>query len=240
MAELASIRRHPLKGIGSEGLQEARLSPDGALEGDRAWALLTEAGADSDAWQPRRCFAQVASGPALAAVTARSDGAKIHLSHPARPDLALDPATDGARLIDWIAPLWDRAAPLRLVRAPGHGMTDMPDPFVSIGNLASLRALSQRAGRALDPRRFRINLWVDGWAPWAEGDLIGRTLTIGEVPLAIVEPVTRCRATEADPATGTRNADTLGLLDQATGTQDFGLYARVAAPGTVRLGDAVT
>jgi hypothetical protein len=241
MAWLAAIRRHPVKGIGAEAPEAARLAPEAGMAGDRALALLTAAGDDGDDWQPRRNFVQVASGPALAPVTAETDGAAVILRHPDRPDLRLTPE-DGAALAAWVAPLWpaDRPAPVRLVRAGGHGMTDMPEPYVSIGSLASLRALSQRAGRPLDPARFRINLWVEGWAPWEEGDMIGRRLTVGAVPLQIAEPIGRCRATEASPETGRRDTDTLRLLREATDSTDFGVYARVLAPGEVRLEDAVT
>jgi uncharacterized protein len=242
-ARLAAIWRHPVKGIGAEALDTGDLSPGGALAGDRAWALLHAGAPDTDAWQPRRNFLVVAAGPALAAVTARSGpGGRIALTHPARPPLDFDPATEAAALIAWVAPLWpaDRPAPARLVRAPGHGMTDMADPFVSIGSLASLRALSQRAGMALDPRRFRINLWIDGLPPWAEAEAIGARWTLGGVPLDIAEPIGRCRAPEANPETGARDADTNRLLEAAQGTHDFGVYARVAAAGTVRVGDTVT
>ena len=238
---LARIFRHPVKGIGNEALEAAALSPEGALAGDRAWALLTDAAPDCDAWQPRRNFLQVASGPRLAAVTARSDGDAVVLSHPDRPDFRLTGVADGPALGDWLAPLWpaERPAPARLVRAPGHGMTDMPDPFVSLGNLSSLRALSQRAGRDLDPRRFRINLWIDGLAPWEEFDLIDTNLALGAAALAVAERIGRCRAPEADPATGRRDVDICRVLDAGWGHTDFGVYCRVTEGATVRPGDAL-
>ncbi len=241
-ATLQHIFRHPIKGIGSEALQTAALSPDGALHGDRAWALLTAAAADSDAWQPRRNFLVVASGPNLAPVTARSSGDSVTLSHPDRPDITLNPATDGADLAAWVAPIWpeDRPAPARLVRAPGHGMTDMEEPYVSLGNLSSLRAFSQRAGYDLDMRRFRMNLWVDGLAPWEEFDLIGKRITIGDVVLEGAEHVGRCRAPEANPESGRRDVVTNKVLQEAYGHTDFGIYLRVINAGDVTVGDALT
>jgi uncharacterized protein YcbX len=238
---LARIYRHPVKGIGSEALEAAALSPRGALAGDRAWALLTAAAPDGDGWQPRRNFLQVASGPGLAAVTARSEGEAVVLSHPDRPDFRLTGASDGPALGAWIGALWPagRPAPARLLRAPGHGMTDMPDPFVSLGNLSSLRALSQRAGRDLDPRRFRINLWIDGLAPWEEFDLAGRGLSLGAATLAVAARIGRCRAPEADPATGRRDVDVCRVLDEGWGHTDFGVYCRVTEGATVRRGDAL-
>lgn len=241
-ATLDRIYRHPIKGIGAEALEAATLTPEGALAGDRAWALLTANAPDSDDWQPRRNFLQVASGPGLAGVRAATEGGGIRLSHADLPDLVVTGPEDGAALGDWVAPLWPetRPGPARLVRAPGHGMTDMPDPFVSIGNLASLRALSQTAGAELDPRRFRINLWVEGWAPWEEVDLIGKTIQIGEVTLIGAEPIGRCRAPEANPETGQRDVNVCRVLEDGWDHTDFGIYARVAAPGSVRLGNPVT
>lgn len=239
MVRLAHIWRHPIKGLGSESLERADLSPEGALHGDRAWALLNAAAPDSDAWQPRRNFLQVASGPALAAIRAETLAHGLRLSHAERPTLEFDPATEGARLAAWVAPLWpkERPAPARLVRAPGHGMTDMAEPFVSIASLASLRALSQRVGQPLDMRRFRINLWLDGPAPWEEAEWIGRRLTLGDVAIHVAQPIERCRAPEADPATGHRNVDTARHLDAAGQSNCFGIYARVVTTGAVRVGD---
>lgn len=239
---LAHIFRHPVKGLGVEALERAELSPEGALAGDRAWALLNAAAPDTDAWQPRRNFLQVASGPALAAIRAATEGARIRLSHPGRPDLLLDPETGGAEIAAWADALWpeDRPRPARLVRAPGHGMTDMPDPYVSLGNMASLRALSERAGALLDPRRFRINLWVDGVAPWEEFDMVGRGFGIGGVALEAAERIGRCRAPEANPETGRRDVNVCQVLENGWGHTDFGIYARVSAAGEVALGDGVS
>ena len=239
---LTQIFRHPVKGIGSEALRAAMLSPEGAMAGDRAWALLSSAAPDTEAWQPRRNFLQVASGPGLARVTAATQGDKIRLSHPDRPDLTLDPDAPEQALAPWVEGIWpkERPAPGRLVRAEGHGMTDMPEPYVSVGNMSSLRALSERAGRTLDPRRFRINLWIEGLAPWEEFDLLGETFTIGAVPLTAAERIGRCRAPEADPATGLRNVNVCRVLEDGWGHTDFGIYVRVAEAGEVRVDDVVT
>jgi MOSC domain-containing protein len=43
---------------------------------------------------------------------------------------------------------------------------------VSIINLASVRALEKRIGQSLDPLRFRANVYVDGWPPFAELGLL--------------------------------------------------------------------
>ena len=207
-ARLAGLVRHPIKGLGREPLPQADLTAGAPMPGDRAWALL-HAGAAEDgaAWQPRRNFVVVASGPRLAQVTARTDGDRIALSHPDCPDLTLNPATDGAALIEWVTPLWpaERPAPRRLVRAPPQGMADNAAAQVSVINLASLRALSQRLGQTLEVARFRGNLILDGLAPWEEFDWIGRTIEIGAVTLDVTDRIARCRATEASPRTGRRD-----------------------------------
>ncbi|MEM8731604.1 MAG: MOSC domain-containing protein [Pseudomonadota bacterium] len=240
-ARLAHIWRHPIKGIGSQACQSVDLSPEGAVEGDRRWAFRNALAEKTEAWQPRRNFLQVASGPGLAAISADTQGDHVTLMHPDRPNLELDPFTGGPELATWLGDLWpdDRPAPDRLIEGPRQGMTDVQFPSVSIGNLSSLRALSQKAGREIDMRRFRINLWFDGLAPWEEIDLLSGNITLGSATLSPVEPIERCRAPDANPANGTRDVVMLKLLEDGWDTRDFGVYFRVAQAGTVSVGDTL-
>lgn len=242
-ATLAHIWRHPVKGIGAEALERITLAPGAPMPGDRAWALRHEGAAAHDGWQPRRNFLVVASGPALAAVTARTEvDGRLRLSHPDRPDLTFDPETEGERLIEWVRPLWpeQHSAPARFHAAPPQGMADNGMAQVSLMNLASLRTLSQRVGRALDPRRFRGNLWLDGLAPWEEFDLVGRMIRIGQTRLEVTERIERCRATEANPENGRRDVDPCRALSTGYGHRDFGVYATVITGGVVQTGAEVS
>ncbi|GIT89987.1 GTP-binding protein [Jannaschia pagri] len=238
---LTGIMRYPIKGIGRETLESVTLTPEAPMPGDRAWALLHENGADTDDWQPRRNFLVVATAPALAPVTATSGAAGITLRHPDRPDLTLDPSQDGPTLIDWVRPLWpeDRPAPKRLVRAPAQGMADNGEAQVSILNLASLRALSQRLDYPLEVDRFRGNLIVDGIPPWGEFDWVGRTITIGAIRLSVTERIERCRATEANTTTGLRDVDPVRGLREGWDHKDFGVVATVMTGGDIHVGDTV-
>lgn len=240
---LAQIWRHPIKGIGAEALDHAGLHPDRPLPLDRAWAVLEEGGEVSEGWRPCRNFLRGAKGASLMAIGARVAGDVIHLSHPDRPDLAIDPATPdaAAALFAWLKPIYpaDRRGPAALVKAPPAGMSDAPFASVAVLNMASLRALSQKLGQDLDPRRFRGNLWLDGLAPWEEFDLVGKRLRIGEAELEVIEPIGRCRATEANPETGRRDANTLAALEDGWGHTNFGVYAMVRHGGRVAVGDTV-
>jgi len=241
---LAQIWRHPIKGIGAERLDHVGLHVDRPLPGDRAWAVLEEGGEAAHGWRPCRNFLRGAKGPSLMAVTARTAEDEIHLSHPDRPDLTITPGTQEAAqaLFAWLKPIYpaDRRGPAALVKSPPEGMSDAPFASVSVLNLASLRALSQKLGQDLDPRRFRGNLWLDGLAPWEEFDLVGKRLKIGTAELEVIEPIGRCRATEASPDTGRRDAATLTALQDGWGHTQFGVYAMVRRAGRVATGDAVT
>lgn len=240
-ATLAHIWRHPIKGIGSEACNSVDLTPEQAVVGDRAWALLNAQADDIDDWQPRRNFLQVASGPALAAIGAVTTETGVLLTHPDRAPLAFEPTTAPDALGTWIADLWpaERPGPARLVKAPMQGMTDVPFSSVSVGNLASLRALSQKAGFDIDMRRFRINLWLDGLAPWEEIDLLNGDIRLGSATLEPVEPIERCRAPDANPKTGSRDIGMLSLLENGWNTRDFGVYFKVKSAGTVAVSDTV-
>lgn len=241
---LTQIWRHPIKGIGAEALDHVGLRIDRPLPLDRAWAVLEEGGEAADGWRACRNFLRGAKGPSLMAVMARVEGDVIHLSHPDQPDLAINPddPADAHRLFAWLGAIYpgDRRPAAALVRAPDMGMSDAPFASVSVLNEASLRALSQKIGKPLDPRRFRGNLWIDGLAPWEEFDLVGKRLRIGEAELEVIEPIGRCRATEANPETGRRDAATLAALEDGWGHTQFGAYAMVRRAGRVARGDAVT
>ncbi|MCE8472093.1 MOSC domain-containing protein, partial [Rhodovulum sulfidophilum] len=127
----------------------------------------------------------------------------------------------------------------RIVRAPGRGMTDSAFPSVSLLGLASLEALSGQLGQALSPLRFRGNFWIEGLAPFAEFDWVGRKIRLGRAVIEVRERITRCMATAANPETGERDADTLGALQAGWGHKQFGVYAEVIEGGRVALGDAL-
>jgi hypothetical protein len=244
MTRVAALWRHPIKGHGFEALDKALLNEGCTLPWDRRWAVAHEgasAEADGSAWAPCQNFSRGAKAPQLMAIAATSDEAAgtVTLSHPQRPDLTFHPDTEEAAFLDWVRPLMpaDRAQSARIVRAPDLGMTDSAFASISIVNLASGTDLSARLGQDLSSLRWRANIHLDGPAPWAERGWIGRTLRIGAAELEIREHIVRCRATTANPATGERDADTLGALKQL-GHQEFGLYGVVTRSGEIAVGDS--
>jgi len=244
-ARVAEIWRHPVKSLGAERIGRAALEAGQTMPWDRVWALAhekTRFDFDAPQWSPCRSFLHGAVAPLFAAVSARVDEAsgRIALSHPQLTDLEIHPdeAHDRARFLDWVRPICPQGpGPLALVRAPGRGMTDTGFPSVSVKSLASLRALSQRLGRTLAPRRFRGNIWLDGLAPWEKFDWIGREIAVGGTRLRVVERVVRCNLTKTNPETGIRDADTLGALQTHYEHQDFGVYCEVVEGGVVAEGD---
>ena len=243
---LARIRRHPIKSAGGEDLARVNLTAGQRLPGDREWAVLTEPGERLAAnrapteWLPKSAFLNTAKSHALQAVQGGWSGNKLTLSHPEQPPISADPAIDPNALIDWLRPLWpsDRGAPTRLVRS-ADGWTDARHPFVSILSLSSLTALEQAMGQSLDMERWRGNLWVEGWAPFAERALIGQTIQIGEASLRIDQNIGRCAAPSGNAATGLTDCDMLVALRRLYDRTDFGVFATVVTGGEIALGDEV-
>lgn len=240
--------RHPIKAIGHEELNRVRLETGKGIPHDRRWGVLHAAASTRDpqrGWMPKMNFLRGVAGPELMAVRAQLDApaGQVTLHHPRADPITVAPDTEAgaAALLDWLRPFWPEARPepARLVAAGEGAFTDVPEPYVSVLNLSSNRALGERIGQRLSIHRWRGNIWLDGLAPWEEFELPGREITIGTARLKVEERITRCRATTANPETGRVDADTLGALQGAYGHQDFGVYARVLQGGELNCGDPV-
>ncbi len=115
----------------------------------------------------------------------------------------------------------------------------MATKCVHIVNLASVRELERISRRPVNPLRFRPNIIVDGLPTWSELELVDRSITIGSVRLDVFTRTQRCDATNVEPATGARDMAIPALLQRTLGHTDFGIYAVIASPGTIRPGDPV-
>jgi hypothetical protein len=144
----------------------------------------------------------------------------------------------------WSEPLSSFAGrPIRLMRPdrPGDASDSWPASLVSTG---SLEELSRQAGGVVDARRFRMLIEIDGCEPHEEDAWIGRAVRVGRTVIRVQEPDSRCVVTTRDPETGIKDLDTLRLIAAYRGKRDgkkidFGVYADVETPGTIRVGDAV-
>lgn len=110
----------------------------------------------------------------------------------------------------------------------------------------SLRALGEvLAVDDVDSRRFRMHFGVDGVDAHAEDAWIGKRVQIGDAVVVPQGNVGRCAVTTQHPDTGKPDLDTLKALARYRGELDtteplaFGVYAKVAVPGRVRVGDPV-
>ena len=244
-ATVASIWRHPIKSHGHEALETVALTAGRTMPWDRCWAVRhTQSAADGTSWEPCANFSRGSKAPALQAIMAKldEDSDTVTLTHPDRPELRFQPDSEADRFLDWVKPLMppDRAASAGIVRVPERGMTDTDYPSVSLINLASHRAVSQRSGYDLSSLRWRGNFLLDGLAPWQEFEWIGKHLRIGGAELVVRERIFRCLATAANPMTGKRDVDTLGILKSGWQHTDFGVYAEVISSGDVQLADKVS
>jgi len=117
------------------------------------------------------------------------------------------------------------------------GADDFP---VTLMSRASLGALGVALGDdAVDGRRFRMTIVVDGVDAWEEHGWNGREVRVGDAVLRVAEPTPRCVVTTRDPDTGRRDAPVLKALAGLRGKDDvtFGVWCDVVAPGRVRVGN---
>ena len=136
--------------------------------------------------------------------------------------------------------------PVRLVEpyqtAPDRGRSGVAT-LLAVGSLAALA--DQLGVDEVDHRRFRMNFGIEGVEPHAEDGWRGRRVRIGEAVVIPQGNVGRCVITTQDPDTGRSDLDTLKALAgyrgdvEATEPLPFGVYAAVAEPGRVRVGDPV-
>jgi uncharacterized protein YcbX len=249
---LSHIFRHPIKSVGLEEIQSASLSQGRALPLDRVWAIAHaqskvsgDARGRAESWAQKANFLTGRASASLMAVTARClDDGRILLQHPDLWHVEIDPtrAVDHAKLFEWLRPIWpsDAPQPTTLLGAPeDQPLSDQKTPLLSLIGQASLDDLGVKLGQPLTRERFRANLWVEGWAPFAEFELIGRQIRIGDALLEVRKRVGRCRATDANPETGLRDIDMLHALNQHYGHTDLGVFCAVIEGGEIAQGARV-
>ncbi|MFG1416805.1 MOSC domain-containing protein [Xanthobacter sp. V0B-10] len=250
-ATVTALYRHPVKGLSPEPLERVRLEAGAFFPADRLYAVENgPSGFDPDApaYRQKTAFLMLMRDARLAALESRYDDESRVLTlflegvEAARGNLATGEGR--AQIAAFLTFFMGEEArgPLKVLTAPeGFRFTDsLRSGFVSLLGLASVRDLSRRMGAELDPRRFRMNLHLEGWPPGAELELKGREIDIGGARLAIVKRTERCAAVNVDPATARRDLNVVKALVQAYGHADCGVYAKVVGSGEVRIGDAVT
>jgi uncharacterized protein YcbX len=127
---------------------------------------------------------------------------------------------------------------------PGEALDARPVTLVSQESVDELARQGGHDGE-LSPARFRMTIEIAGVSgPHEEDTWRSRRVRAGETLLLIEGAVPRCAVTTLDPATGIRDFPTLHVIKDyrgvsAQGDLEFGVYAEVIEPGTVRVGDDV-
>ena len=251
MMRITSIYRYPVKGLSAEKLDQVAVTPGEGLPLDRVFTLaLSATGYDPAApgFLAKTRLIVLVRHERLAALRTGYDSNHrlLTISLDGRVEVRADPFDDhGRREIEeffarFLAnDLRDGERPT-LVHAPGHNFFDVPEKWLSLVNLASVRALGQQLGQTLDPLRFRANVYFDGAPPWSEFDWADRTIRIGAACLRVVRPITRCAATDVNPETAERDQNLPKSLMRTFGHAEMGIYAEVISAGAIGTGDALS
>src|SRR4051812_25095513 len=171
-ATIQSIYRYPVKGLSPERLPRVRLQPGKTLLADRRYAVENgPSGFDPAApsYLPKTRFLMLMRNERLARLRTHFDDATTTLAgreggrEVARGDLA---TPHGRAAIEEFFAAFEAdelRGPPKVLEAAGHSFSDVSRKVVSIINLASLAETECAIGAAVDPLRFRANLYVTGW-----------------------------------------------------------------------------
>ncbi|MGI8526158.1 MAG: MOSC domain-containing protein [Pseudolabrys sp.] len=247
-AMIESIYRYPVKGLSPQPLSRVTLTQGRTLPADRLYAIENgPSGFDPAApsYFPKQRFLMLMRNERLAALRTNYEESSHVLTiecegrEAARGDLR---TPEGRLAIEAFFRRFmpdELRGPPKVLHGANHSFSDVAKKVVSIINLASVAAIAAAAGAPVDPLRFRGNVYMRGWPAWREFDLTGQFL-LGTARLKMVKRITRCAATDVDPATGIRDLTIPKTLMQNFGHIECGIYAEVAAGGDIAIGDALT
>jgi uncharacterized protein len=252
MTSLTRISDTPVKGTALQHPSSTALTSTG-IPGSRRFFLITAEG---------RLFSGSSDGRIVTVRSTIDDGV-LTCRFPSGQDVSGPTDSLGAtRVIDFYGrpvtarevegPFSDAFSafverPVLLVRADADG--DAVDVWpLTIVSAASVAELGRRGGYAgdLDARRFRINLEVDGCAPFEEDTWDGREVAIGAAILRIRGQIPRCVVTTQDPDSGLHDWNTLKQIASFRRPMPdrqgipFGMYAEVVRPAEIHVGAAVS
>jgi uncharacterized protein len=256
MATTVAIYRYPVKGLSPEAMERVSLTPGECLPQDRRFAIAlgsTSFDPVHPEWLPKTRFVMLMRDERLARLTTRFDAGSglLSIAQDGRLLLAepIGEPEGGRRIAAFLEDFLDGTVegPLRVVAAQGHAFADArkkpnatTDKYVSLINRASIRALEAAIGVAVDPLRFRANLYFDGVPAWRELDWLGGEIRVGGARLRTVAAITRCAATEVNPQTAERDLAVVATLERRFGHNLMGVYAEVERAGDIAVGDPLT
>jgi len=207
-AWLANIRLHPIKGLDPVSVPEARIGPNGGLELDRVWVLLS---VDGQWINGKRTAAihhiRAEYDPLVSMVTlSLSGGAKQ--SNGLKPARFAFPA-DYTPAAAWFSEYFDQTVVVRHIRegVPDDGLAPGPT-IVSTASLQKVCELFPEIELHEARERFRATLEVDGVPAFWEDQLFGEhenypvRFKIGEVAFEGSNPCARCPVPPRNPRTG--------------------------------------
>jgi len=246
---VADICRYPVKGLSAESLEQVELAPGACLPHDRRFALAhgsTKFDPRSPQWLPKTNFLMLMRDEKLAQLRVHFEPESGRLSIErdgkqvvgANVTETLGRTVIGQFFASFMAGA-TRGAP-RLVEAPEHSFSDVPDKVLSIVNLASVRDLERVTRQEVHPLRFRANIYLEGLPAWQEFTWTGHEIQLGGARLEVAKPIDRCAATTVNPETAARDLNVPLFLQRGFGHVDMGVYASVTAAGRVAKGDSVT
>jgi uncharacterized protein len=242
-SQVVAVYDYPVKGAAGRAHSRLHVDPAIGVVNDRRRAFKKRADMP-DEWAPKGAFF-VGMNTALMVAQV--------------PVFVTD--RDGNEQLDpqWLDTVAQRLGVESLNVLDTHGafsLADRPRKYVSIINLASVRLLGEFVGTAIDPARFRMNVWIDGLEPFAELDWVKgfpgtRDIQVGSVRLRMDEACVRCKAIEANPHTGEYDLDLQKALEDLLQSRGYpgaphnqsprvmGVLARPHAVGVIEQGDPV-
>jgi uncharacterized protein YcbX len=241
---------YPIKGMAGVETPSRGIHADPQLGavGDRNFAFARKPNHSPDQWKPKGFFFVSMNSEGMAnQIVVDSE---TELDEQFRPDHKLVRSLCEKIDID----------PGSIIDTGGKWhQSDTDKPCVSFLNLASVRELAVFTGVEIDPRRFRMNVWVEGLDPFVELDIVKGfeqgskyPMHVGDIKFHIDDLCERCKAIEQNPRTGLWDADFRAALDELLrkygyeGSPQSGVYRVMGwygipqSIGIIRAGDAVT
>jgi len=228
---VAELWRYPVKSLQGERLDQAQITAHGIV-GDRQWGIV-----DLHTGFVLTCRRE----PRLLEAYARLDGdGGVEIELPGGQVTARDEDLSewlGRRVELWRPSVHGRASyetPLGLDEAGEWVSWEGPEGSFHDSTRTMVSLVSTTTLRDWDPRRFRMNVILDGDG---EDDLVDSTVRLGDVVLQVKKQVDRCVVvTRPQPGGIERDLEVLRTIRHERSTF-LGVGAVVEASGKVGVGD---